>query len=73
MFGFLRSRRHAPPALKSPLRSAHWDGAVLTLALEPGARRDIALDLDGCFFASVPLDADATARFKFAFSPSGHT
>lgn len=71
MVGFLRSRRRVLPALKSPLRSAHWDGALLALTFDPGTHGDIVLDLDGCFFASAPLDADATARFVFAFSPSG--
>ncbi len=73
VFGFLRSRRRAPPALKSPLRSAHWDGALLTLAFEAGAHGDIALDLDGSFFSLEPLDAEATACFAFVFSPSGHS
>ncbi len=73
MFGFLRSRRHRPPTLKSPLRAAHWDGALLTLTFEAGAHGDIALDLDGCFFSSVPLDAEGSACFMFAFSPSGNS
>jgi GT2 family glycosyltransferase len=71
VFGLLRPRRHASPVLKRPLRSAHWDGAVLTLAFEAGAHGDIALYLDGCFFSSAPLDTGGDARFAFAFSPSG--
>ncbi|MEO7062349.1 MAG: glycosyltransferase [Dokdonella sp.] len=58
--------------MNSPLRTAHWDGAQLTLGFEPGAQGDIALDLDDSFFTSAPLGADGNAHFRFAFSPSGH-
>jgi GT2 family glycosyltransferase len=73
VFGFLRPRRQVPAALSSPLRSAQWDGAMLTLAFDEGASGDIALDLDGCFFSSAPIDGGRCARFAFAFSPSGRT
>ena len=73
VFGFLRPRRQVPAALSRPLRSAQWEGDMLTLAFDEGASGDIALDLDGCFFSSAPIDGERCARFAFAFSPSGRT
>ncbi len=68
MFEFLR-RRTKPPLL-APLRSLDWDGQVLTLAFDAAVAADVALDIDGCFFSTAPLDRDGRARFAFAFSPS---
>ena len=73
VFGLLRPRRQILPALSSPLRAAQWDGGMLTLAFDEGAGGDIALDLDGYFFSSAPIDGERNARFAFAFSPSGRS
>ena len=73
VFGLLRPRRQILPALSSPLRAAQWDGGMLTLAFDEGTGGDIALDLDGCFFSSAPIDSERNARFAFAFSPSGRS
>lgn len=69
MFGFLR--RHARPKLRAPLRAADWDGRVLRLSLDAELAGEVALELDGCHFASTSLDAHHRAQFTFPFSPSG--
>lgn len=72
LLDFLRPRRRAAaPRLRPPLREAAWDGSTLTLAFERGDFADVALDLDGAYFADAPLDAAGRAQFAFAFSPSG--
>ena len=68
MFGLLR---RAKPVLLAPLRELRWDGRELQLACTPGALADIALDLDGCHFTCVAVDARGHARCAFAFAPSG--
>jgi GT2 family glycosyltransferase len=65
MLSFLRAR-----SMRSSSADLEWSGSDLTLRVDPA--RDItrvALDLDGVFFAEVPVDADGFARFAFAFAP----
>ncbi len=57
--------------------AVRWDGRRLTVAAAPGATsdgapEDIALDLDGCPFATARAGADGSATFDLPFSPSGH-
>ncbi|HEY6943048.1 glycosyltransferase [Dokdonella sp.] len=68
MFGLLRRARPVP---RAPLLDLRWDGRELRLACTPRALAAIALELDGCHFATVVPDADGRARFAFAFAPSG--
>lgn len=64
----------APPRLPL-LLDAGWDGRRLDLrvAADTASRpeRRIALDLDGCHFADLPLDARGVASIAFAFAPAG--
>jgi GT2 family glycosyltransferase len=68
VFAFLRRRTR--PVLQIPLRAAAWDGHTLDLAFDADLDDEIALDLDGCHFASAPVDAGRRTRFTFRFSPS---
>lgn len=68
MFGFLRRLR---TGLHAPLLDATWDGSELRLSCEPAALDTIALDLDGCHFAEVRVDALGHARCALPFAPSG--
>jgi len=68
MFGLLRRAKPVPLA---PLLDLHWDGRELRLACTPGALVEVALELDGCHFASLVPDAQGVARCAFAFAPSG--
>ncbi|HEY6986548.1 MAG TPA: glycosyltransferase [Rhodanobacteraceae bacterium] len=68
MLSFLRAR--VPQSSPSPLRELRWSGNELILQLDPALRGErIAVDLDGSFFADVPVDADGNARFLFPFAP----
>jgi len=67
MLPFLRTRR--TPSLRETVRDTHWDGRVLTIPTMHGG--DVALDLDGIFFASARSGADGSARFEFPFAPDG--
>src|SRR5690606_11786352 len=68
MFGLLR---RAKPVLLAPLLELRWDGRELRATCTPGALADIALDLDGCYFTSVAVDAEGRAHCAFPFAPSG--
>jgi hypothetical protein len=68
MFEFLR--RRARPILQAPLRAIEWDGRTLSLAFDAGALGEVALDIDGCFFASAAVDRDGRAQFAFAYPPA---
>ncbi|HET6545933.1 MAG TPA: glycosyltransferase [Rhodanobacteraceae bacterium] len=63
----------AHPLLRAPLTDIAWDGRVLDLAFTAGAadELEIALDLDGCHFATLVVRDDGHARVEFPFSPSG--
>jgi len=55
-----------------PLAAIDWDG--YTLCLNFSAKNkiiSIALEINGIYFADVPVDQNASARFTFKFSPSG--
>ncbi len=73
MLSFLRARSMRSPPPHSPSCDVEWSGRELTLRLDPsrGIRR-IALDLDDSFFTEIPVDAEGTARFAFAFAPGAH-
>ncbi|HKE48591.1 MAG TPA: glycosyltransferase, partial [Rhodanobacteraceae bacterium] len=67
MLSFLRARSTHPAP---PRRDAAWDGRVLTLGLDPAlAGERVAIDLDGCYFADAPIDANGDVRFDFPFAP----
>jgi len=68
MFGFLRRPR---VGLQAPLHGAAWTGSELRLSCTPAALDAIALELDGCHFADVPVDALGHARCALPFAPSG--
>lgn len=68
MFGLLRRAKPVPLA---PLREIHWDGRELRLVCAPGALTEVALELDGCHFTRVAIDAQGHARCTFPFAPSG--
>lgn len=67
MFSFLRRRK---PVAPTTAPAAGWDGFALTLPVDAPARTEVALEVDGIFFTSAPIDADGRARFDFAFSPT---
>src|SRR3954470_18746795 len=68
MLSFLRARPTQTPPL---LRDMRWDGHALDLLLDPAlAGERIAIDLDECFFAEVPVGTDGGARCAFAFAPN---
>ncbi|HEU4665374.1 MAG TPA: hypothetical protein VFS55_15195, partial [Dokdonella sp.] len=67
MFGLLRRAKPVPLA---PLLDLRWDGRELRFASAPGALAAIAIELDGCHFATVVPDAHGRARYAFAFAPS---
>lgn len=61
--------------------AVRWDGRRLTVATAPdgtatgavtGAVTAIALDLDGCHFATAEPDRRGSAAFELPYSPSGH-
>jgi GT2 family glycosyltransferase len=68
MLGFLRRPRIA---LHAPLLDVAWDGSELRLSCAPAVLETIALELDGCHFAEVRLDARGHARCALPFAPSG--
>ena len=63
MLSFLRARRSPPSA---PACRMEWDGRVLAVVSDAD---EVALDLDGAFFASAKADAQGLARFEFPFAP----
>lgn len=71
LFDRLRRRRTPTPTLRPPLRAVDWDGRTLHLTLDGDHVEALALDLDGTFFAPLPVEADGSARLAFAFPPSG--
>ncbi|MEO5626576.1 MAG: glycosyltransferase [Dokdonella sp.] len=71
MFAFLR--RRTKPTVRAPLRSIEWDGHELTLTLDVGVAAEVALDIEGFHFTTVPIDRDGRARFAFTFSPAEQT
>ncbi len=64
----------APPRLPL-LLDAGWDGRRLTLRVAAAAAalpdRRLALDLDGCYFTDLDLDARGVASIAFPFAPAG--
>src|SRR5262245_25945505 len=67
MLSFLRARSVRP---SPPQRDAQWDGRALTLRLDAAlAGERVAIDLDGCFFADAPVDANGDVSFDFPFTP----
>jgi hypothetical protein len=56
--------------------AVRWDGRTLTVAAPPGTSAGgvtaIALNLDGCHFATVDPDRNGNATFDLPLSPSGH-
>jgi GT2 family glycosyltransferase len=72
MLSFLRTRSPRPQSPRSPLRDWQWSGHALALDFETAlAGEFVAIDLDGTFFADAKVADDGSARFVFAFSPSG--
>jgi len=71
VFRLLRPRKRAVAAiLRAPLRKVAWTARSLHLTVDAGVE-EIALDLDGCHFASARPDAAGTLQFEFPSSPSG--
>jgi GT2 family glycosyltransferase len=66
MFGFPRRRALQ---LLPPLRSLDWDGAGLVLDLAAEAGAQVALEVDGTYFADVPVH-EGKACFAFPFAPN---
>jgi GT2 family glycosyltransferase len=69
MLSFLRTRSTCS---SSPPCEAQWDGRSLALRVDVAwVGERVAIDLDGCFFADAPADADGCVRFDFGFAPKG--
>lgn len=65
-------RRQRVPLLRAPLRSIKWERRELILQLSrEHAGSLVALDLDGIFLLSAPVDAEGKLRFAIPYSPSG--
>jgi GT2 family glycosyltransferase len=73
MLSFLRTRARtqSSPRFRAPLRDATWIDRVLTLRVD-GAVDSIAIDIDGFFFADVPV-VDGGATLAFDFAPGGRS
>jgi GT2 family glycosyltransferase len=69
MLSFLRARIPRSSQPRPRLRDAKWDGRVLTLLLDDVASgENIALDIDGCFFADARVSGQGMVSFEFAFA-----
>ena len=71
MLSFLRARASRSSPAAPVLRDWQSSGHALNLQLDAAlAGHRVAIDLDGTFFADATVDADGSATFAFAFSPS---